>query len=175
MSLWHPFISRFEYLCRVLGVVARCKFDMSFWVLMWYKTLSAENLKKSAVSFAVIHCLNSCQIARCSTVALSVWGVHSLWFVVIVNSGHPEVPKLFVFVGVSNFQCMEAELLTVPIPSPARWPWMLLNLVIKDETPEADTRFQLGLEKYWASTFCMYFRTKAVEYSIIHLVFARLF
>lgn len=69
---------------------------------------------------------------------------------------------------------MEAELLPVPIPSPARWPWMLLNLTIKDGKPETDTRCQLGLENIGlALSVCI--SEKNVEYSIIHLIFARLF
>lgn len=59
---------------------------------------------------------------------------------------YPWVLKTLRSHGFSNFQCMEAELLPVPIPSPARWPWMLLNLTIKDGKPETDTRCHLGLE-----------------------------
>ena len=65
--------------------------------------------------------------------------------------------------GFSNFQCMEAELLPVPIPSPARWPWMLFEPYNQGWNTRNRHKMSLGLGKYWACTLCMNFRKKVLS------------
>lgn len=73
---------------------------------------------------------------------------------------YPWVLKTLRSHGFSNFQCMEAELLPVPIPSPARWPWMLFEPYNQGWNTRNRHKMSLGLGKYWACTLCMYFRKK---------------
>lgn len=81
---------RFECLCRVLGVVVRCKFDMSFWVPMWYSTwvnlnfegvsMSAENPKKSRLLKFSMHGggASPCPYTKPGSVALDAfWTLQS--------------------------------------------------------------------------------------------------
>ena len=118
---------------------------------LWHPFIS-PGLNTSVGSLELLRgvSLTCCFECRCDTVHRWIWTLKV----------YPWVLKTLRSHGFSNFQCMEAELLPVPIPSPARWPWMLFEPYNQGWKTRNRHKMSLGLGKYWACTLCMYFRKK---------------
>ena len=121
---------------------------------LWHPFIS-PGLNTSVGSLELLRgvSLTCCFECPCDTVHRWIWTLKV----------YPWVLKTLRSHGFSNFQCMEAELLPVPIPSPARWPWMLFEPYNQGWKTRNRHKMSIGLGKYWACTLCMYFRKKVLS------------